>query len=63
MLPFNAVVRKSRRDVVWILRVRWIRVSGALGIGNESSIGFTDGCAIAVLSVAILIFVMKDVVE
>jgi hypothetical protein len=30
----------------------WIRDSGALGIGNESSMGLTDGSAIATPSVA-----------
>jgi hypothetical protein len=56
VLPFNVVVRTRRREVVCMVRCRWIRVSGALGMGNESSMGLVDGEAMAAPSVAITVF-------
>jgi hypothetical protein len=34
----------------------WIRVSGALGMGNESEMGFADGEAMVAPLVAISVF-------
>lgn len=37
--PFEAVVRNRRIEVFWIVRRRWIRVSGPFGKGKDTSMG------------------------
>ena len=60
MSPFMAVVKRMRRDVVRMVSWMCILVSGALGIGNDSSIGPADA---SVADVLFAIFQRVDLLE
>lgn len=59
--PFKAVVKKMRRDVVRMVSWMCILVSGAFGMGKDSSIGFVEASMVEVLLVMVFQLRLLDV--